>query len=118
METPLMYITANGNRFEVKLENNSSAVALAKALKSGPITIEASDYGNFEKVGDLGMTLPTNDRQITTAPGDVILYQGDKIAVYYDTNSWGFTKLGHIDDSENIKEKLGSGSVELTLSLI
>lgn len=117
METSTMYITANGNRFEVELEDNSSAAALVEALKSGPVTVHATDYGNFEKVGELGMSLPTNDEQITTVPGDVILYQGDKITVYYDENSWSFTKLGHIANAENLKEKLGPGSVELTLSL-
>lgn len=116
-EAPIMYISANGNRFEVELESNSSATALTNALESGPIKVLASDYGSFEKVGDLGISLPTNDEWITTKPGDVILYQGDKITVYYDVNSWNFTKLGRIKDAQGIKEQLGPGDVELTLSL-
>ena len=77
-----------------------------------------SDYGSFEKVGDLPQSLPRNDETITTVPGDIILYQGSKITIYYDENTWDFTKLGHIDNitQEELKAILGGGDVTVTLS--
>ena len=77
------------------------------------------DYGSFEKVGSLGTTLPTNDTQITTQPGDVILYQGNQITIYYDTNTWNFTQLGKVQDltQQQLKEILGDGNVTVTFSL-
>lgn len=74
------------------------------------------DYGSFEKVGNLPWKLPTNDEEITTEPGDLILYQGDKITVYYDENTWNFTKLGRLNaTSEEIKEVFGDKD-EITAS--
>ena len=63
-----------------------------------------ADYGGFEKVGALGTELTRNDRQITTQPGDVILYQGNQITIYYGTNSWSFTRLATIDDPTDLEE--------------
>lgn len=63
------------------------------------LTVDMSDYGNFEKVGSLGQSLPTNDQSITTQPGDVILYQGNSITIYYGTNTWSFTRLGKIENT-------------------
>ena len=60
------------------------------------LTVDMSDYGNFEKVGSLGQSLPTNDQSITTQPGDVILYQGNSITIYYGTNTWSFTRWGRL----------------------
>ncbi len=102
---------------EAIFEKNSSAEAFKELLEKGPITINMSDYGNFEKVGSLGATLPRNDTSITTEPGDIILYQGNSITIYYDTNTWNFTRLARIKDSENLKEKLGDGAVLVTFSL-
>ena len=78
-----------------------------------------SGYGNFEKVGPLGQSLPTNNQQITTEAGDIILYQGNQITIYYDRNSWNFTRLGKINDvtSQQLRDILGSGDVNVTFSL-
>ena len=86
-------------------------------LAQGPLTVEMADYGGFEKVGALGTTLTRNDTQITTQPGDVILYQGNQITIYYGTNSWNFTRLARIDDPSGLQEKLGDGTVSVTFSL-
>lgn len=112
-------ISVNGHTLTATLEDNSSAQALIELLRQSPITIQMQDYGNFEKVGSLGTTLPRNDEQITTQAGDLILYQGNQITIYYDTNSWNFTRLGKIDNitQNELKEILGSGSVTVTLSL-
>ena len=111
-------ISVNGTELTATLENNSSAQALTELLKQGDITIDMSDYGNFEKVGDLPQSLPTNDESITTAAGDIILYQGGKITIYYAENTWDFTKLGHIDNitQQELKAILGDGDVTVTFS--
>ena len=112
-------IKVNGRTLNVKLEDNTSSKAFVEKLKNGDITISAHDYGNFEKVGNLGFSLPTNDKNITTEAGDLILYQGNQITLYYDTNSWNFTKLGKVQNvsQDELKNILGSGNVELTFSL-
>jgi len=112
-------IAVNGTELTATLEDNSSAKALAELLKHGDITVDMSDYGNFEKVGDLPQSLPRNDENITTVPGDIILYQGNKITIYYDENTWDFTKLGHIDNisQEELKTLLGDGDVTVSLSI-
>lgn len=114
-----LFLTINGTKISAILEDNSSAQALSEKLAEGDITVEAHDYGSFEKVGELGFSLPANDEQITTEAGDIILYQGDKLTVYYDENSWSFTKLGHIENmtQDELKDLLGDGDVDITLSL-
>ena len=114
-----IYIKVNNKILEVKLEDNSTAFAFVEKLKEGDIVVKASDYGNFEKVGDLGFSLPTSDTRITTQSGDLILYQGNQITLYYDTNTWSFTKLGKVQGltQQELKNILGSGDVELTISL-
>ena len=101
------------------LVENSSADALKEALSEGPITVNMRDYGNMEKVGSLGMDLPRNDEQITTEAGDIILYQGNALVIYYAPNSWNLTRLGKINHvtAEELREILGDGNVTITLSL-
>lgn len=112
-------ITANGRTLTAVMYDSTSSAALREMLEVGPITIDMSDYSNFEKVGPLGASLPTNDEQITTEPGDIILYQGSRLVIYYDTNSWNFTRLGKIDNAtgDELLEVLGAGDVTVTLSL-
>ena len=88
-------------------------------LQDGDITIDMHDYGGFEKVGPLGTELPTNDERITTEPGDVILYQGNQITIYYDKNTWSFTRLGKVQgmSPEEIRATLGDGDTTVTFSL-
>lgn len=111
-------ISVNGHDLTATLEDNSSASALMELLKKGDITVNAHDYGGFEKVGDLPQSLPRNDQSITTSPGDIILYLGSSICFYYGTNSWDFTRLGRIDGAENmdIKAIYGSGNATFVLS--
>lgn len=113
-------ISVNNEELIVELEDNSSSRALVEKLKEKDLVISAEDYGNFEKVGSLGFTLPTNDTNITTTPGDLILYQGNQITLYYDSNTWTFTRLGKVKDKtkEELKKILGSGDVVFTLSLM
>lgn len=113
-------ISANGHTLTVTLVDNSSTRALKELLAAGPVTIHMSDYGNMEKVGPLPQSLPTNDEHINTVAGDLILYQGRNFVIYYDTNSWNFTRLGKIDNITSgsfLKSILGDGDVDVTLAL-
>ena len=110
-------ITVGDEELLATLEDNSSAREFKELLAQGPVTIEMEDYGGFEKVGPLGTTLTRNDQQITTEPGDVILYQGNQITIYYGTNTWNFTRLAKIDDPADLQAKLGEGRVQVTFSL-
>lgn len=114
-ESEAMLLEVNGYTFEVELENNTSAKALREYVSKEKRTLSLDDYGNFEKVGDLGITLPRNDETITTKEGNLILYLGNKLCLYYNQNTWDFTKLGHIKDTTHLKEVLGKGSVQVTL---
>lgn len=102
------------------LADNSSAIAFYEVLKKGPVTVDMHDYGSFEKVGPLGTSLPRNDSQITTETGDIILYQGNQITIYYDTNSWNFTRLGKVDGmtQAELKKILGKGDVTAVFSVM
>lgn len=119
-ETYEMIYADTGKRvIEIELSDNSSAKAFASLLEKGNITVVMRDYGNFEKVGLLEGRLPTNDEKITTEPGDVILYQGNQITLYYDTNTWNLTRLGKVRDlsRDELKEALGEGEVTVVFSL-
>ena len=114
-----LIIEVNGHRLVATLAENSSVDALKELLAEGPVTIDMHDFSNFEKVGELPVELPTNDEQISTDYGDLILYLGKRFVIYYDKNSWDFTRLGHIDDitQDELKSILGDGNVTATLSL-
>ena len=116
-EDAKLKITVGGHELLATFEDNSSAEEFKNLLAQGPVTVEMDDYGGFEKVGSLGTTLTRNDQQITTEPGDVILYQGSQITIYYGTNTWSFTRLARIDDPTDLKAKLGEGTVQITFSL-
>lgn len=116
-EEAMLKITVGDYELLATFEDNSSAEEFKQLLVQGPVTVEMDDYGGFEKVGSLGTTLTRNDRQITTEPGDVILYQGNQLTIYYGTNTWSFTRLARIDDPTDLKAKLGEGTVQITFSL-
>ena len=120
MENNKVRLTVEGGRtFTATLVDNTSAQALVEQLAKGDITVEMEDYADMEKVGTLGISLPRNDRPTITGPGDLILYQGHNFVIYYDTNSWNFTRLGKIDNvsQTELKAALGEGDVRVTLSL-
>jgi hypothetical protein len=119
LETNHMNIQIGDKMLTATLVENSSVSALKEILAKRPITINMRDYGSMEKVGPLGIDLPRNDQQITTEAGDIILYQGNALAIYYAPNSWNFTRIGKIDNvnSEMMKEILGDRNVTLTISL-
>ena len=117
--TCVLVIEVGEERFYANPEDNSSAKALIEKLNSEPITVDMHDYGSFEKVGSLPWTLPRSDGQITTAPGDVILCQGDQMMICYDRNSRNCTRLTKTGNAgkEELLAALGAGDVSVTLYL-
>ncbi len=99
--------------------DTEAASGLRSALASGDITVRMSDYGGFEKVGDLDLDLKRSDSRIRTEPGDVMLYSGDSLVIFYGTNTYSYTRLAVIDaDADEIKAVLGAGDVDVVLSLV
>ena len=121
MQTNTLKLTVGDKTFTATLVENSSTKALKEHLAQGSLSIRMSDYGDMEKVGSFGFSLPRNDQQITTGPGDRILYQGNSFVMYYDTNSWNFTRLGKVDGITTRSEMLdllgGEGDITVTLSI-
>lgn len=113
-------ITVNGEVMTATMENNTSAQAFRKLIEKNSKTVRMRDHGSMEKVGMLWKGLPSNNQNIVTAPGDIILYMGSSLVVYYEPNSWNFTKMGHINDvsQEKLKEILGTGRVTMTFELL
>ena len=114
-------LTIDGKKCEASLVDNAATKGLIAALQQSDITYKADDYGGFEKVGALGRSLSTDTQQITTVPGDIMLYNGNQIVIFYGSNSWSYTRIGRIDNQtvESLKSflKAGEGSVNVTLSL-
>lgn len=117
--TDTIILSVNGSELTATLEDNSSAEALLELLEQGPLTINMEDYANMEKVGPIGQSLPRNDTPTNTEAGDIILYQGNQLAVYYDTNSWNFTPIGKIQEvsANELRSILGRGNTTITFSL-
>ncbi len=110
-------VKVENHTFQANVESNSAVDAFVDMMRESPITIRMSDYGGFEKVGSLGESLPTSDRQTTTEEGDIVLYSGNQIVIFYGTNSWSYTRLGHVDDLDGWEEALGNEDVTVTFSL-
>ena len=103
----------------VAWEENESVDALRKLAAEEPLTISLSMYGGFEQVGSLGQSLPRSDAQTSTSAGDIVLYAGNQIVIFYGSNSWAYTRLGHVTDRDaaGMEALLGQGDVSITLSL-
>ena len=117
-ESDELKMRINGTAVTVQWEDNEAVAALKEAVKDKPLTVQMSMYGGFEQVGSLGMSLPRNDTRITTSPGDVILYSGDQVVVFYGSNTWAYTRLGHITDKTpaELTQLLSNGNVTITLT--
>ena len=103
----------------VDWENNESVEALKAQCENEPLVIQMSMYGGFEQVGPIGSRLPSNDAQTTTSAGDIVLYSSNQIVVFYGSNSWAYTKLGHITDQDasGMAGLLSNGNVTITISM-
>ena len=113
-----MKMSINGIPINVAWENNDSVEALKKLAANG-LTIQMSMYGGFEQVGSIGRRLPDSDVQISASSGDIVLYSGNQLVVFYGNNSWAYTRLGKITDKtpEQMRELLSNGNVTITLTL-
>ena len=119
VETNQLYIQVGESTLTAVLEDNEAAEALRELLAAEPLTISASNYGGFEKVCSLGAELPRNDSQTTTHAGDICLYNGNQIVIFYGSNSWAYTRLGKVSDADasELEAVLSGEETEITLSL-
>ena len=117
-EETVMKMTINNTPVTVEWEDNEAVAALCEAVKENPLMISMSMYGGFEQVGSLGMSLPQSDTRITTEAGDIVLYSGDQMVVFYGSNTWAYTRLGHITDKTQteLTQLLSNGNVTITLT--
>ena len=112
-----MKVQVENSVFEATLEHNQAADAFMEMMENGPVILTMRDYAGFEKVGSLGTNLPTSNSQTTTQAGDIVLYNGNQIVIFYGSNSWSYTRLGKIDDLSGWEDALGNGEVTVTFSL-
>ena len=118
-EEPTLTLMISSIPVTVQWEENESVAALTELVKNEPLTIQMSMYGGFEQVGPIGQSLPRDDQQTTTQAGDIVLYSGNQIVVFYGSNTWAYTRLGHITDKtqQELKELLGNGDIAITISM-
>ncbi|MDD3797413.1 MAG: cyclophilin-like fold protein [Lachnospiraceae bacterium] len=114
-----MLITIGDTVLTATLENNEAADALKKLLRDRDLTINFSQYGGFEQVGSIGSQLPTDDVQTTTTAGDIMLYSGNQMVMFYGNHSWAYTRLGKMDPASagELENILGNGDITATFSL-
>ena len=114
-----LQMTIGNTPVSVDWEDNEAVEALKDLCRNQPLTIQMSMYGGFEQVGPIGTSLPQNDMRTTTSAGDIVLYSGDQMVVFYGSNSWAYTRLGHITDrsAEDMADLLSNGDTVITISL-
>lgn len=112
-----MNVQVGDTVFSATLEENEAVTAFVEMMREDSVVIQMSDYSGFEKVGSLGTSLPASNSQTTTHAGDIVLYNGNQIVIFYGSNSWSYTRLGHIDDLTGWEKALGNGDVTVTFSL-
>ena len=112
-------MTIGSTPVSVSWEDNEAVQALRGLCADQPLTISMSMYGGFEQVGSIGTNLPSNDVQTTTAAGDIVLYSGNQMVVFYGSKSWAYTRLGHITDqsADGMAQLLSNGDTTITISL-
>ena len=118
-EGTAMIMMIDDTKVNVDWEDNQAVEALRNMAEDGDVTIQMSMYGGFEQVGSIGQSLPRDDKQTTTSSGDVVLYSGNQMVVFYGSNSWSYTRLGHISDknTEDMTDLLSNGDVTITISI-
>ena len=114
-----LILTIDGTEVGVTWEDNASVDAIKELAASGGLEINMSMYGGFEQVGSIGQSIPRNDEQTTTKAGDIVLYSGNQVVVFYGSNSWAYTRLGRITDKteQELAEMLGNGDVVLKFEM-
>ena len=119
--TQELYITISGVTKTATLVDNAATQELVTRLLQSTVTLSLDTNGSFEIWGPLGFSLPTSNTQITAQPGDVILYNGSNICLFCGSNSWSYTRLGHIDDMTEAELRtflhIDESGISVTLSL-
>ena len=117
-EKSCITIEVNGHTLTAELADNEAARALAELAEEG-FTAKLNEYGGFEKVGKLPQSLPKSDERITTEAGDIMLYQGNQMTIFYNSNTWSYTRLGHITgvSQEELEDIFGEGDITVDISL-
>lgn len=111
-------VQVGDKNFTATLESNTAVDEFVQIMQEAPIVIDMSDYSGFEKVGSLGTNLTASNSQTATQSGDIVLYNGNQIVIFYGSHSWSYTRLAKIDDLSGWTEALGSGNVQVTFSVI
>ena len=113
-----LHLYINGIEYDVVWEENEAVTALKSLALEKDITIDLSLYGGFEQVGSIGEDLPSNDKWITTVPGDIMLYSGDKIVIFFDSNTYDYTRLGRIENKteSELRDLLSGSKVTVKIS--
>lgn len=112
-----MKVQVGDYSFTATLTENAAVKELIAMMKENPVVLQMEEYSGFEKVGPLGKSLTRSDKQTITEKGDIVLYSGSNIVLFYGSNSWSYTMLGRIDDLTDWEKALGSGSVTVTFSM-
>lgn len=115
-----MRLLVNETLLTVKWEENEAVTALSRLVQEGPLTISMEQYGGFEQVGKLPRNITANDEQMVTEPGDIVLYSGNSLVIFYGSNTWAYTKLGHIEgvSAKELESILSDDRITATLSLL
>ena len=114
-----MYISIGEQTQSVTLVDNAATRALVEKLQLAPVSVTLNSSGGFEIWGALGFSLPTSNQQLAAQPGDVILYNGSNICLFYGSNSWSYTRLGKIDglSESELRTFLKAGESNITVIL-
>ena len=117
-QMPTLMLSIDGTPVTVLWEDNETVSELLTATQNGAIEVSASRYGGFEQVGSLPQSFSRNDVQTTTQPGDIVLYSGNQLVVFFGSNSWSYTRLGHVNgmSSEELSDLLNKDVVMIELS--
>lgn len=114
-----MNITIGGVTQTVTLAANAATEALVEKLQNGPVTLSLDTNGDFEIWGPLGFSLPASNEHINCQPGDVVLYSGSNICIFYGSNSYSYTRLGRIEGltASELKTFLKGGQSDIAVKL-
>ena len=116
-----LYITIGGVTKTATLVDNAATRKLVARLQEAPVTVTLNSSGGFEIWGSLGFSLPTSNEQVNAQPGDIVLYNGSNICMFYGTNLWSYTRLGKIDGLTEGELrtflKAGESNISVTLSV-
>lgn len=117
-EPETLVLSINGTVLDVQWEENETVAELLAYVQNENIMVNTSIYGGFEQVGSLPQSFSRNDAQMTTGPGDIVLYSGNQLVLFFGSNAWSYTKLGHIKgmSTEELSELLGADSAVVEIN--